>query len=132
MNQVKTFITVAIISMLAFSQQAVANTVDNTNALSVELTFAGTFKSQPLVQLNFTSNEEDNVFKIVITDESGIELYNTDVKGTVFSKQFLLDTDDLGDAVLYFEITGKKSGKKTIFEVNRQQQVTQKVNVIKL
>ncbi len=132
MKQVKTFLAVAIFSIFYFTQVAVANTVENTNTLPVELTIAGTFKSQPLVQLNFTANEQDNVFKILITDEAGVELYNNEVKGTVFSKQFLLDTDDLGDAVLYFEITGKKSGNKTVYKLNRQQQVTQKLNVVKL
>lgn len=132
MKQVKTFFAVAIFSIFSFTQEAVANTADKTNTLPVELTIEGTFNNQPLVQLNFTASEDDNVFKILITDEAGVELYNSEVKGTVFSKQFLLNTDDLGDAVLYFEITGKKSGKKTVYKLNRQQQVTQKLKVVKL
>lgn len=132
MKQIKIFIAIAIFSSLSFIQVEGADTTINTSSLPVELKFAGTLKNKPLVQLNFSSTSEDNVYKIVITDEAGIELYNNDVKGTVFSKQFLLNTDDLGDAVLYFEITGRKSGKKALYKVTRQQEVTQQMDVVKL
>jgi len=132
MKQIKIIIAIAIFSALNFMQVNAADTTDNSTALPVELKFAGTFKNQPLIQLNFTGSTEDNAFRIVITDNAGIELYNNDVKGDVFSKQFLLNTDDLGDAVLHFEITGRKSGKKAIYKVSRQQQVTQQMDVVKL
>ena len=132
MKQIKIIIAIAIFSALNFMQVNAADTTDNSTALPVELKFAGTFKNQPLIQLNFTGSTEDNAFRIVITDNAGIELYNNDVKGDVFSKQFLLNTDDLGDAVLHFEITGRKSGKKAIYKVSRQQQVTQQMDVLKL
>jgi hypothetical protein len=57
-------------------------------------------------------------------------LYNANVKGEIFSKQFLLNMDDLGDAILKFEITGKKSGKTVSYRVNRQ--VTEQMDVVKL
>jgi hypothetical protein len=98
--------------------------------LPVELKYAGTFKNQPLIQLNFSGSKDENVFNIIITDESGVVFYNADVKGETFSKQFLLNTDDLGDAVLKFEITGKKSGKTVSYRVNRQ--VTEQMDVVKL
>ena len=83
-------------------------------------------------QSEIVSCVTDNVFRIVITDEAGIELYNADVKGDVFSKQFLLNTEDLGDAILHFEITGRKSGRKALYKVSRQRQVTQQMDVVKL
>lgn len=132
MKQIKIFINFVIFSVLSFTQVTGADTSVKTNSLPVELKVAGTFKNQPLVQLNFTGTSEDNVFKIVITDQAGIELYNSDVKGMVFSKQFLLNSDDLGDAILYFEITGKKSGKKVLYKVKRQQQITQQMDVVKM
>lgn len=132
MKQIRIIITIAIFSAMSFSPVSAADTTENPANLPVELKFAGTFKNQPLIQLNFTGSTEDNAFRIVITDEAGIELYNSEVKGDVFSKQFLLNTDDLGYAVLKFEITGKNSGKKTSYKVSRQQQVSQQMDVVKL
>ncbi|MGB4844583.1 MAG: hypothetical protein WBP16_08970 [Ferruginibacter sp.] len=132
MKQIKIIIAIAIYSAMSFSQVLAADTTENPSHLPVELKFAGTFKNQPLIQLNFTGSTEDHAFRIVITDEAGIELYNSEVKGDVFSKQFLLNTDDLGYAVLKFEIAGKNSGKKTSYKVSRQQQVSQQMDVVKL
>jgi len=132
MKQIRIIIAIAIFSVFNFANANAADTTGGNNNLPVELKYAGTFKNQPLIQLNFTGSAQDNAFRIVITDEAGIELYNTDVKGDVFSKQFLLNTDDLGDAVLKFEITGKKSGNKAVYKVSRQHQVTQQMDVVKL
>ena len=130
MKQIKTIIAIAIFSVISFTQVIAADTTTLNPTLPVELKYAGTFKSQPLIQLNFSGSKDENVFNIIITDESGVVFYNADLKGEIFSKQFLLNTDDLGDAVLKFEITGKRSGKTVSYRVNRQ--VTEQMDVVKL
>ena len=130
MKQIKTIIAIAVFSAISFMQVTAADTSTLNPTLPVELKYAGTFKNQPLIQLNFTGSKDENVFNIIITDESGVVFYNADLKGEIFSKQFLLNTDDLGDAVLKFEITGKKSGNTVSYRVNRQ--VTQQLDVVKL
>lgn len=132
MKQFRIILTIFIFSSMGFMQAIAGDTTSRNPALPVELKYAGSFKNQPLIRLNFTGSTEDRVFSISITDESGLELYNGDVKGYVFSKQFLLNTDDLGDAVLQFVITGKKTGKKTVYKVSRLHQVTEQMNVVKL
>lgn len=133
MKQIKIIIAIAIFSVIGFTPVFAADTTLSNPTLPVELKYAGTFKNQPLIQLNFAGSTEDKVFNIVVTDESGVVLYNADVKGDVFSKQFLLNTDDLGDAVLKFEISGRKSGKSVSYRVNRQkQQVVEQMDVVKL
>ena len=130
MKQIKTIIAIAIFSVISFTQVNATDTTTLNPTLPVELKYAGTFKNQPLIQLNFSGSKDENVFNIIITDESGVVFYNADLKGETFSKQFLLNTDDLGDAVLKFEITGKKSGKTVSYSVNRQ--VTEQLDVVKL
>jgi hypothetical protein len=132
MKQTRIILAIVIFSVIGFMQANAGDTTYDNSTLPVELKYAGTFKNQPLIQLNFTGSTEDHVFSISITDESGFELYNGDAKGTIFSKQFLLNTDDLGDAVLQFVITGKSSGKKAVYKVSRQQQVSEQMNVVKL
>jgi len=132
MKQIKIIIATIAFSVLAFTQVQAGDTTSETPALPVELKYAGTFKNQPLIQLNFSGSKDENVFNVSITDDQGVVLYSADVKGEVFSKQFLLNTDDLGDAVLKFEITGKRSGKTATYRVNRQTQVTEQMDVVKL
>jgi hypothetical protein len=132
MKQFKIIIATVLFSVLGFIQVNASDTTLETPALPVELKFAGTFKNQPLIQLNFTGSTEDNAYSISVTDETGIVLYNADVKGGIFSKQFLLNTDDLGEAVLNFEITGRKSGKKAVYKVSRQTNVSQQMDIVKL
>jgi hypothetical protein len=133
MKQIKNIIAIAIFSVIGFTPVIAADTTLSNPTFPVELKYAGTFKNQPLIQLNFAGSTEDKIFNIVITDETGVVLYNADVKGDVFSKQFLLNTDDLGDAVLKFEISGRKSGKSVSYRVNRQkQEVTEQMDVVKL
>jgi hypothetical protein len=130
MKQIKTIIAITIFSVIGLMQVNAADTTIANPSLPVELKYAGTFKNQPLIQLNFSGSKDENVFNIVITDESGLVFYNADLKGETFSKQFLLNTEDLGDAILKFEITGKKSGKTVSYRVNRQ--VTEQTSIVKL
>lgn len=133
MKQIKIIIAIAIFSVIGFTPVIAADTTLSNPTFPVELKYAGTFKNQPLIQLNFAGSTEDKVFNIVVTDETGVVLYNADVKGDVFSKQFLLNTEDLGDAVLKFEIVGKKSGKSVSYRVNRQkQEVVEQMDIVKL
>ena len=131
MKQIKNIITIVIFSILGFTQVIAADTTSGNPALPVELKYAGTYKNQPLIQLNFSGSKEENVFIILITDQAGIVLYYTDVNGEIFTNQFLLNTDDLGDAILKFEVTGKKSGKTRSFQVNIQGLVTEHMEVAK-
>ena len=74
MKQIKIIIAIAIFSVLAFTQVNAADTTSETPALPVELKYAGTFKNQPLIQLNFSGSKDENVFNINITDEAGVVL----------------------------------------------------------
>jgi hypothetical protein len=133
MKQIKIIIAIAIFSVIGFTPVIAADTTLSNPTFPVELKYAGTFKNQPLIQLNFAGSTEDKVFNIVVTDETGVVLYNADVKGDVFSKQFLLNTEDLGDAVLKFEIIGRKSGRSVSYRVNRQkQEVVEQMDIVKL
>jgi hypothetical protein len=133
MKQIKIIIAIAIFSVIGFTPVIAGGTTLSNPTLPVELKYAGTFKKQPLIQLNFAGSTEDKAYNILITDESGVVLYNEDVKGDVFSKQFLLNIDDLGDAILKFQISGKKSGKTVAYRVNRQKlPVTEQMDVVKL
>lgn len=135
MKRNRIIIAITLFSAMLFTQANAADTAtaNGINTLPVELKYAGSYKNQPLIQLNFSGTKEENAFRISVTDQSGIVLYSADVQGEKdFSKQFLLNTDDLGDAVLTFVITGKRSGKTVSYQVSRQKQITEQMDVVKL
>jgi hypothetical protein len=102
---------------VAFASPAMAN--DEKKVIPVELKFIGNVKNQPLFHMTFTGTEE-NAFTIVVRDEYGNVLYRENVKGGSFTKKFLLNTEEIGDAELKFEVTGKNFEKPVVFEINRQ------------
>ena len=120
MKQNKIIIATAFFIVLTFIFAGTASAYDSsiTIGVPVEIKYLGNVKNLPLIQLDFAGTKTENEFSISITDENGIELYSANVKGEVFSKKFLLNIDDLGDAILKFEITGRKSGKTIVYTVN--------------
>lgn len=134
MKHVKIISAIALFTAITLFAPAVKATNDHndTNNLPVELKFIGKIKNQPLFQLNFQGTAQENEFDINITDQNGVLLYSSLEKGEKFSKQFLLDTDDLGDAILKFEITGRKSGNTVSYRVARKAVVQENMDVVKL
>ena len=135
MKHIKVLFAIAIFSVVTLFSSAVKATNDektDTNNLPVELKYVGKIKNQPLFQLDFSGSARENEFDINITDQNGLVLYSNLEKGEKFSKQFLLDTEDLGDAVLKFEITGRKSGKSVSYRISRKSVVLENMDVVKL
>jgi hypothetical protein len=98
-------------------------------AVPVELSFLGHVKNQPLFLLNFKGSETQNEFTIIITDEGGNTLYRENIKGENFSKKFLLNTDELGDAPLHFTIFCKNTKGSVEYTVNRNVRTVREVVV---
>ena len=128
------FAAFTVASVMLFASATAADTAynDPNNVLPVELRYAGRVNNQPLIQLTFAGSKEENQFGITVTDQSGVVLYSNNVRGENFSKQFLLNTDDLGDAVFTFQITSRRTGRSVSYKISRQQSTTEQMNVVKL
>lgn len=85
----------------------------------VSLSYAGSIKQQPLFQLSFYGNKENDDFTIIIRDDYGNNLYRENIKAENFTKKFLLNTEEIGDDMLAFEIISNKTGKNVTYIVNR-------------
>lgn len=105
---------------------------DKDSIVPVELKYVGNIQNQPLFQLNFSGNPGQNEFLISVTDQYGTALYKENIKGEIFSKKFLLNTDEIGDDLIRFEITCKKSGKAVTYEINRQTRLLQDMVITQL
>src|SRR5882724_406602 len=93
-------IALVVSFIMAFASPVLAN--DDKKLIPVEMKYVGTMKDQPLFHLVFNGTEEKE-FTISIRDEYGNILYRENVKGTSFTRRFLLNTEELGDTELKFE-----------------------------
>jgi hypothetical protein len=122
-------IALAITSTTALSTPALA--IEDKKAIPVELTFLGNINNQPVIQLNFT-NTEVNEYTVVVRDSYGMVLYKDKVKGRNMTQKFILNTEDLGDGEVHFEITGTKNDKTARYEVNTVSRLVEDVVVNKV
>ena len=114
---------------LAMAPTVLAN---ESNPVPVELKFLGKIKSQSLFQLNFNGNAEENFFSINILDESGNNLYSENIKGEVFSKRFLFNSDELGDNPIRITVTNRKTKKTVMFEISKKSSFVEEMLISKL
>lgn len=123
------FFTVFSVAAAPFAQ---ASDSSNHRVMPVELKLIGSINDQPLFQLSFAGNAEQDEFTIVIRDENGNSLYRENIKGENFSKKFLLNRDEIGDGSLRFEVSSKKFNKTVVYEVNRNTRQVEDLVVNKL
>jgi hypothetical protein len=129
-NHTRTFAIAVIAAFtVAFTTPALAN--DGNAPVPVEVKYLGQFKNQPVFEVNFGS-ETDNEFIVVIRDEEDNVLYKDFIKVGTTSKKYLLNTEELGEIPLKFEITGRKTDKTVIYSVNKSTRIINDVVVNKV
>jgi len=118
----------------AFSVAAVPAAMANEGKrpVPIEMKFMGYIKNHLLFKLNFVAPAENNEFTILIRDNHNNLLYRDNIKGEVFSKSFLLNTEEIGDDSLQFEIINKKTRESVIYEVNRNSGLKKETTISEL
>lgn len=124
-------LVIALASIFTVAIVSPAHANDEKKTIPVELKFIGNIENQPIFQLTFNSPDE-NEFTIVVRDEYNTVLYRDNVKGGNITKKFLLDTEELGDTRIQFEITGKKTDKTVIYEVNKKSRLVEDMTISKM
>ena len=122
---------IAVVS-LGFTSNVKAANEDPKPAVPVELKFAGFIQNQPLFQLNFMGDAQHDEFTINISDEFGNSLYKETIKGQVFNKKYLLNTEEIGDNKLRFEVLCRKTNSTVVYEVNRNSRLVQDVAIMEI
>jgi hypothetical protein len=112
-------IAIAFFTVFTAGTASVAMANNSNYVIPVELKLVGSIKNQPLFELSFAGNPDHDEFTIIIRDEAGNSLYRENIKGENFTKKFLLNTDEIGDEILHFEVISRKSKKTVVYEVNR-------------
>jgi len=107
------------------------NGITNKLPLQVELKVAGTHNNLPLIQLTFNTPNADAEYSISIKDNDGVELYSGIVKGTAV-KSFAINSDEVGNTPLHFEIREKNSGKTVTYLVQQAASVVKQTSITRL
>lgn len=126
MNTRSFAIAVATLFTVSLAFPALAN--EEKKPIPVELKFIGNIENKPVFQLTF-ANPAETEFTVVVRDEYSNVLYKDVIKGEKISKRFLLNIEELGDTAIQFEITGKKTDKTVIYEVNKKARFVEDVVV---
>lgn len=122
-------IAIAFFTMFSVAIAPAAMATEKNPAVPVEMKFTGLIRNQPVFQLNFTGNPQQNEFTIIITDDYGNSLYRENIKGEIFIKKFLLNIDEIADNTLRFEIFCNKTKKSVVYEVNRNTRLVQDIAI---
>ncbi len=128
-NNRYTAVAVALLFNLGLAFPALA--IDDKNKAGVQLQFIGNIKNQPVFQLSFNGTVAEE-FSVSVLDNENTLLYKDVVKGESITKKFLLNTEELGNADIRFEITNKKTNKTTTYEINRNTRYVQDLVVTKI
>ena len=122
-------IAVAFLTIFSFGLSTIAVANDKDPVVPVELKYSGLVQNNPMFELNFSGNAEQNSFTIIISDEYGNSFYRENIKGEHFTKKFLLNTNEIGDENLKFEVFCNKTKKSVLYVVNRNTRTVQDIAI---
>ena len=127
------FIAIAFATLLSVCNTVLlANDSTLNPIVPVEFKLIGNVQSNPIFQLSYAGNTEQDVFTVSIIDAEGTSLYKETIKGENFSKKFMLNKDEIVDGNLRFELYSKKHNKTVVYEVNRSTRQIEELVIVKL
>lgn len=91
----------------------------NNKGLSVELKYAGDIHNQPHYRLAVSGNTDLHPFTVNIRDQFNNLLFSENIQGENFTKSFVLNTNEIGDETICFEIVNKATKQSLTYEINR-------------
>ncbi|HEX7845821.1 MAG TPA: hypothetical protein VF476_08495, partial [Chitinophagaceae bacterium] len=121
----------ALMAVVSLSASPAVMANDDKNNVNTELRFIGNINEQPVFHLKLDNSAEQD-FTIIIRDENSNVLYRFSSNNGSYDKKFMLNTDELGDNTVRFEITIGKNQKPVVYEVNRNSKTIDEVVVNKL
>ncbi|MGG9970856.1 hypothetical protein ACQ33O_03585 [Ferruginibacter sp. SUN002] len=108
-------LAIAAVFSTAFTVKASANNI--TEPVTISLNYSGSENNSPAFSLNIF-NAEETQFLVEVIDQNGVVLYSEYVRGNTVAKKFVLDLNDLKNAILTFKVTGNKTGEYASYEID--------------
>jgi hypothetical protein len=129
-TRIKSYGTIALFMIFSFIGTITLANDGKKDPPTAQLKYLGVIKNQPVFQLDLTSAQEEE-FIISIHDQFSELLYTERVTAKMFTRKFLLDTENLGDAVLRVEVRSGKN-KPEVFTINRNTRLIEEATISKL
>ena len=123
-------LAIALVTIFSVAFLSPAFAIDEKKVIPVDLKFVGNIENQPVFELAFR-NADESEYTVVVRDENNTVLYRDNVKGNV-TKKFMLNIEELGNTAIQFEITGKKTDKTVIYEVNKNSRLIEDIVINKM
>ncbi len=124
-------VAIALVALFTLSFSATAFAGKGPENPAVELKFIGHLNSQPVYQLNL-NNPEEAEYIIIIKDVAGEVLYSEKVKGAQVSRKFQLNTTEVDESEIRFEIINRKTSRSSVYEITKSTKLVQDVVVNKI
>ena len=120
-----------LVLALAVSSAAMANDENKKGSAlpGVEFKYVGKVGNNPAFVLNLT-NENQEEYIIRFRDAQGTVLYMNSVKSNL-TQRFIIDTEQVESNTLFVEVTSRKSKKREVFTIKRNQTVVDETVVAK-
>jgi len=129
-TKIKNYGTIALFSFFSLIGTVTLANDETKDPPTAQLKYIGVLKNQPVFQLDLNGTDEQD-FTISVRDQFREILYTERVKAKTFTRKFLLDTDNLGDAVLRVEVRSGRN-KPEVFTINRSTRFVEETSVSKL
>ena len=122
----------ALATVLSTMAMPAAHATEDPKTADVELKFLGNFRNKPVFELTFNLKSAENDYVLNIRDEFGNSLYRESIKSSMFTKKFMLNTEEVEDDILRVEVTSRKNDYKIVYEINRNTHVVEEVLINKV
>jgi hypothetical protein len=109
---IKSAVAMHLLLLLTTAMASNAQTIEKPVS---EMKVAGRINSEPVYELNI-NNTSFGRYTIVVTDESGVLLYEETLSGTNISRKFQLNKEELGSTGVVFEVF-KGGVKEAVYSV---------------
>ena len=97
----------------------------------VSIRYAGSVDDKAQFQFDLVSDNEED-YLLAIQEFDGTILYKEKIERRTFTRKFVWNNADINSTKLVFSITGMKSKKTQVFEVNAKVRTVQDVEITKL
>lgn len=120
----------AVLLFLSLSQSFAQTAVKDEEPF-VAVKYIGAVENKAQFQVDVV-NDNDEAYLLAIQAQDGTVLYKEKIAKKIFTKKFEWNNEESSSPKLVFTVTGERSKKSQVFEVNTQVRTVQDVVINKL
>lgn len=120
-------IAIALITIFSLASVSAQHSNGINPKAPIDLKYLGVVKEHALFELRYSGDKVEDEIRVVIMDIYGNTLFSENIRGTEFSKRFLLNKDEIIETPLRFLVSSRKTKETKVFEINRNVQFVEEI-----